>query len=104
MEFSKYRWEVCGKCDGEGRVAHPAFSDGFTQQEWYDWEPEERERYMTGFYDVTCPDCSGRTTVKVPDVSRMTFAEKRQLVIQQRDAQLDREIEREYAMERAMGA
>ena len=65
---------------------------------------EDRRNYMDGMFDVTCEHCKGRGSVKVPDVSRMTFAEKRELVVIRRNFREDREIERIHAIERAMGA
>lgn len=104
MEFSKYRWVICPRCEGEAKVDHPVFSNGITQSEWADWEPEEREKYFAGAYDVTCPECKGRGSVQEPDVARMSFAEKRVLVEKRRERRADREIERMYQLERTMGA
>jgi DnaJ-class molecular chaperone len=84
--FGKYRWEICAECDGHGRRDHPAFSNGITSSEWAEWDPDDRETYMRGGYDVPCGDCGGSGKVRVPDVARMTFAEKRVLVDQRREA------------------
>lgn len=102
--FSKYRWVICDRCDGEGTTGHPAFDNGITSGEWNEWDDEDRRNYMDGRYDVTCENCKGRGSIKTPDVSRMTFAEKRELVVMRREMREDREIECIHAMERAMGA
>ncbi|AUV95820.1 TPA: hypothetical protein JD053_16695 [Klebsiella michiganensis] len=104
VEFSKYRWVICECCEGEGKTGHPAFANGITSSEWNEWDEEDRRNYMDGMFDVTCEHCKGRGSVKVPDVSRMTFAEKRELVVIRRNFREDREIERIHAIERAMGA
>lgn len=104
MEYSKHRWEICGRCAGEGKVGHSAFDNGITSSEWAEWDEEDRHNYMSGFYDVTCDDCKGRGSVKVPDIARMTFAEKRELVVLRREARIDREINRIHAIERSIGA
>ncbi|EOC0011696.1 hypothetical protein ACI0X9_003383 [Cronobacter turicensis] len=105
MNISQYKWVICGQCEGEGKVCHPSFDNGITASEWNDeWDTEDRINYMDGLYDVTCDTCKGRGSVKVPDVTDMTFAEKRQLVALRREQRIDREIEREMAIERSMGA
>lgn len=92
------RWNICDCCGGEGRVDNPAFSQGFTASEWADEDPEFREAYLGGAYDVPCRECNG--SGKVRSIESMTFAEKRALVEKRR---------REYvcpiqAAERRMGA
>lgn len=104
MQFSKYRWAICDHCNGDGRIPHPAFSNGITASEWRDWDEDDRCNYMDGIFDTTCEKCKGRGSIKVPDVSRMTFSEKRELVILRQNMREDREIERIHAMERAIGA
>ncbi|QBQ72201.1 hypothetical protein HWC14_gp52 [Serratia phage Parlo] len=101
MQFSKFKWAICGCCEGHGKVENPAFYNGIT--DWAEWSDEERESYMSGLYDVPCPDCRGSGKVKVPDVAAMTFAEKRELVLQRIEAREDAEYRRQCAHERAMG-
>ncbi|HEJ7283116.1 TPA: hypothetical protein SMF87_004568 [Serratia marcescens] len=101
MQFSKFKWAICGCCEGNGKVENPAFHNGIT--DWSEWSDEERESYMSGLYDVTCTDCRGSGKVKIPDVAAMTFAEKRELVLQRIEAREDAEYRRQCAKERAMG-
>lgn len=91
---------VCGTCEGEGRVDHPAFSNGITSSEWADMTDDEQGRYMGGAYDVTCPECKGRRVLRVPDVSRMTFAQKRAAVYTRQAARAEQEVAAECAAER----
>lgn len=104
---SKMKWAICDCCEGHGKVEHPAFSNGFTSSEWADMSEDEHDSYMRGDYDVKCEACDGLGRVEVPNVAEMTFAEKRALVEQRRearlDAKIDREIAAEYAAERRMG-
>ena len=60
--------QVCPACDGRGSYVRPSIdAHGITQDEWdRDWSYEDRERYMGGFYDVSCASCKGRTTVPGP--------------------------------------
>lgn len=102
------RWAICHCCEGNGRVENPAFSNGFTSDEWAEWDPDEREQYMRGDYDVPCQQCRASGKVRVPDVARMTFAQKRQIAAVRREerqqAEWARESAAEYAAERRMGA
>lgn len=73
------RFEVCEECEGRGKVDHPAFSNGFTMEE-LDEDPDFREDYFRGHYDVVCPGCRGERVVMVPDVSQCSYNQKRHLV------------------------
>ena len=110
------KWAICDCCQGEGRVDHPAFSNGITSEDWAEMQVDydERdnssaaERYMRGDYDVLCKDCEGTGKVLVPDMGRMTFAQKRLLASQRREEREDAYWESvsraESAAERRMGA
>jgi hypothetical protein len=64
-------WVICDRCDGDGRVDHPAFSNGITGSEWAEWDEESRQDYLRGAYDVPCPQCKGRGSVKAFDFDAM---------------------------------
>lgn len=74
-----FRWGVCGTCNGEGKHVNPSIdAHGITAEEWErDWDPEEREGYMRGDYDVECAECHGRTTVPVPDLDALSPVARR---------------------------
>lgn len=59
------RFEVCPLCDGTGTHVNPSIdAHGITGDEWdRDWSYEDRENYMSGFYDVPCNECGGRRVV-----------------------------------------
>jgi len=92
--------EICSKCKGEGKMDNPAFSNGFTSTEWHEMDGEDQDRYMSGAYDVACTGCSGCGMVRVPDIGRTTFAQRRLLVLKRREARDERQYERECAAER----
>ncbi len=68
----KMVWVICCECEGEGKVSNPAFSDGFTQSEWADMDFDEQRSIMSGRYDVQCPTCKGRGSVKMIDMDQFT--------------------------------
>jgi hypothetical protein len=90
------RFEVCDRCEGRGTHDHPAFSNGITSSD-FDEDPDFREDYMRGAYDVSCSECRGLRVVAVPDVARCSFAVRRELVQARR---YEREQARFAAIER----
>ena len=93
--MKKLKWIICPCCEGNATVDNPAFSNGFTSSEWHDMHEDEQAAYMAGDYDVSCDNCNALGRVQVPDVSAMTFGEKREYVLQLREAREDARIERE---------
>ncbi|MBK7823323.1 MAG: hypothetical protein IPJ61_20265 [Tessaracoccus sp.] len=60
-------YEVCGTCNGRGSHVNPGVdAHGITAEE-FDEDPEFREEYFAGSYDVTCCECQGRRVVAMPD-------------------------------------
>jgi hypothetical protein len=53
---------------------------------------------MRGAYDVACNDCGGSGKIAIPDVGRLTFAQKRELVLERQA--LEREARHDSAGER----
>jgi predicted methyltransferase len=61
-------YAVCGCCDGRGTVVNPSIdAHGIGAEEWNEWDPEEREGYMKGRYDIECPHCEGKRVVLTPN-------------------------------------
>ena len=60
---------LCPRCNGDGKVGHPAFAEqAITAEEWYsEWSEEERDLYLGGAYDIECPECQGRLWTLVLD-------------------------------------
>lgn len=60
------KWAICDNCDGEGSHVNPSIDcGGITSDEWGEWDYEDRERYFSGAYDVTCKCCNGSGKVRV---------------------------------------
>lgn len=53
------KFVVCWRCRGRGVHDHGAFSNGISPEEFAE-DPDFREDYFNGMYDVTCTECKGR--------------------------------------------
>lgn len=93
------RNQICDNCEGDGKVDHPAFSNGITQSDREEMGEEDFHSYMSGAYDVACDCCKGRGIVVVADVSQMTFLQKRFIVKYRKDQKEQAEYERQSAAE-----
>ena len=98
------KWEVCGRCDGEGVHDHEGFSDGFTQSEWAEETCEFRESYMNGAYDVTCSGCGGKRVMAAVDERYLNEGLKALLDLYYEECQATTEYDSIAAAERRMGA
>ncbi len=92
-------WAICECCGGSGHVENPAFSNGFTSEEFYETfdDEESREDYFAGAYDVVCDDCNGSGKVQVIDVASCTFAQKRVAAMARKEAREEAKYARECA-------
>ena len=72
-EDGKFHWTLCPLCRGKGTVVNPSLdAGGLDMDGWRGEDPDFVEDYLSGAYDITCPQCLGRTTVAVCDE---TFAD-----------------------------
>lgn len=93
------KFEVCDRCRGRGHHDHPAFSGGFTAEDFYEEGPDFVDDYMAGVYDVPCEECGGRRVVLVVDEERSdpeTLAKYRQMLQDKWEAGADERAERAY--------
>jgi hypothetical protein len=60
----KEPWIVCPVCDGEGTTVNPNIDANGLTREDFDEDPDFREDYMSGVYDITCAACHGKRVVK----------------------------------------
>ena len=60
MEFeAPAKYDVCAECEGTGKHVNPAVDGhGITAEEFAD-DPDFRDAYFAGRYDVTCYSCKG---------------------------------------------
>lgn len=100
------KYEVCGRCDGEGKHVNPNIDGhGISAEEWEnEWDEESRENYFNGVYDVICEKCNGKRVVLVPiDPEAMTQGQRIIYEIWCEQQRSDREMERMYEAERRYG-
>lgn len=68
-------WEVCPTCDGNGKYVNPSIdSHGLTHEDFED--PDFKESYLSGGYDVQCAECKGRRVVPEIDEAALTPEQK----------------------------
>jgi hypothetical protein len=65
---------VCPCCDGRSTVVNPAIDAGGLSQEDFDDDPDFEERYLSGYYDITCPECKGMNVTPAIDEARLNCA------------------------------
>lgn len=98
------KFVVCGTCQGRGLHVNPSVDCGGLTGEDFERDPDFREEYFNGAYDVQCYECHGNRVVPQVNEEKCSNEQKAYL---KRLNQLQREhdaYERECAMERRMGA
>ena len=53
------RYAVCGTCEGRGTHVHPSIDAHGIGREDFDADPDFRDEYFGGAYDVRCNECHG---------------------------------------------
>jgi len=69
-----YKWQICSHCRGEGSSS--AYLGAYTSDEWNQMDYEWQEDYIAGRFDRPCEHCEGGK-VRVPDMARMTPAQRK---------------------------
>lgn len=102
------KFEVCGTCHGAGKRVDPRIDGNGLSTEDFDEDPDFRESYFAGHYDVTCDECQGQRVVPTIDEDRLTPRMRTRLALvekqQEQEARFEREWAAEARMERSMGA
>jgi len=64
------RYQTCGSCQGRGKHVNPSVdSHGISAYE-FDEDPDFRDDYFSGTYDVTCYECKGERVSLAIDEKR----------------------------------
>jgi hypothetical protein len=80
---------VCGTCNGRGKHVNSSIdAHGITPEEFAE-DPDFRQSYFRGDYDVPCNECGGQRVVPEPDERRLT-AEAREALEYGRQCQRER--------------
>lgn len=58
--------KLCPQCDGDGTMVNPAIDGNGLSSEDFAEDPDFREQYMRGDYDVKCDECDGNKFVLEP--------------------------------------
>lgn len=90
-------WEVCGTCDGKGSHVNPGVDAHGLSQEDFDEDPDFKEDYFNGAYDVECSECHGRRVTPEPVDEKVIEAVNRK-------RQDEADYRAECEAERRMGA
>jgi len=102
------KFVVCPTCNGKGTHVNPSIdAHGITSDEWdRDWSYEDREMYMSGFYNVPCYGCNGKRVMPEINTDLYRFSEELKEIKELVDRNIadERSYIRECMMERMMGA
>lgn len=67
------RWEICSRCNGDGKHSNPAIDgNGLTAEDFED-DPDFRADYMSGRYDIPCENSCSSGKVLVIDEERFAL-------------------------------
>lgn len=61
------KFVVCDRCEGVGSHTNPNVDGNGISAEEFEQDPEFRENYFSGLYDVACEECKGARVIAVPD-------------------------------------
>jgi len=95
IKYLPYKWAICPTCLGDG--TRRIVSDSCVEE----MDPEEREDFFQGKYDVRCDECKGTGKIKVLDEDRCSPEDLEEYRSQEEQR---RASEYEAAAERRMGA
>ncbi len=70
------KFEVCHRCEGNGKHVNPNVDGNGISQDEFDADPDFREAYFSGVYDVQCSACKGLRVMAEFDEDRATPRQK----------------------------
>jgi len=97
-------YEVCPRCGGEGRHTDPAVDGNGLDANDFAEDPDFREDYFSGVYDVVCEECKGQKVVAAVDYDSLTDEQKKQLESHYEYQRELHSVDAMMAAERRMGA
>lgn len=72
----QFKYGVCGTCDGKGTHVNPSIDAHGISPEEFDDDPDFRDNYFSGMYDVACYECQGRRVVPELNSTLPEFKER----------------------------
>ena len=97
------RFAVCPTCEGKGSHVNPNVDRKGISQEDFDADPDFKEAYLSGAYDVTCHECAGKRVVPEVNTDALSDEQKTALAAWEQEqadlADMDREDAATYRME-----
>jgi hypothetical protein len=98
-------FEVCQTCRGNGKHVNPAIDGNGLTQEDFDEDPDFREDYFSGRYDVTCEECGGqRVVLAIDEAECKRQGREDDLEAYYKQGREEAAYQAECAAERRMGA
>jgi hypothetical protein len=99
------KFEVCSRCGGEGKHTNPSIDGNGLSREEFDEDPDFREAYFSGVYDVQCEECGGkRVALEIDHAACKAQGLQKELKAYYREQREIREMDAISAAERRMGA
>jgi len=97
------RFEVCPTCSGKGAHVNPSIDAHGISREEFDEDPDFRDDYLSGAYDVACYGCGGKRVV--PEVNDENLSEEGKAMLARVQARDEREARyrAQQRHEQAMG-
>lgn len=81
------KFDVCGTCEGRGSHVNPSIDrNGITEEEFNE-DPDFRESYFSGAYDMQCVECKGLRVVPVVNLEACDAAQQADLAIWEKQEQ-----------------
>lgn len=98
------KFDVCPTCRGNGSHVNPSIDCNGLSYDDFNEDPDFREEYMSGRYDVQCYGCDGKRVV--PQIAEERFTqEHKDILAKLRQQQEDEnDFRRIQEAERRMGA
>lgn len=63
---------VCDRCEGTGSHVNPSIDGNGISLDEFDRDPDFKEAYLSGHFDVTCEECKGENVLDVVDIETLS--------------------------------
>ena len=98
-----FKFVLCDTCCGRGKHVNPSIDSGGLTASDFDDDPDFREQYFNGGYDVTCYGCKGHRVMPEIDEYRCNEEQRRTLALIRESEKEDAEFRSLQESERRMG-